>query len=603
MKQLLSGNEAIARGAWESGVHVATAYPGTPSTEILETLGRMPGVYAEWSPNEKVAMDVAIGAAYAGRKALAAMKHVGLNVAADSLFYASMTGTEGALVVVSADDPGMHSSQNEQDNRQYAKFARIPCLEPTDSQEAKDLVRSAFEISRQFDTPVLLRTTTRISHSYSLVELGSRETPPEGAVDFHVNVMKYVTVPAHSRLLHPVIEERIERLKDFAEGFPFNRIERGTRKLGIITHGVTYQHAREVFPDASFLVLGMTYPIPPQMVRRFIAEMRDAGGDVIVIEELDPFIEDEIKLLGIPIRGKEIIPLIGELTPEIIRERATVAGLLPGDTRLHAVPLEAGALPQRPPIYCPGCPHRGPYYIMHKLDLIVNGDIGCYSLAFQPPLSATHTVGCMGAGIAVAHGIQKAGITQRNVATIGDSTFFHTGMPALLNVAHNKSKVMTVILDNRVTAMTGHQPNPGTGRTLQGAETAQIEFEPLVRALGIKEVHTVDSYNLAEVEQVMRHCLELDEPSVVIARRECALLPEVRRTWRPLKVDLERCIACGRCLQVGCPAVVMSEEVNERTGRHKARIDPLLCTGCEICAQVCPRHAILTRAQLEEAEA
>ncbi len=595
MKQFLSGNEAIARGAWESGVQVAAAYPGTPSTEILEALARFPGVYAEWSPNEKVALDVAIGAAYAGARALAAMKNVGVNVAADALFAASVSGVEGALVIVSADDPSLHSSGNEQDNRRYAKFARIPCLEPTDSQEAKDLVGVAFEISHQFDTPVLLRTTTRISHSHSLVEVGSRHVQePASPREYRIDVTKYVTVPAHAFLRRPVVEERITRLSAYAETFRFNRIEIGDRRLGIVTNGISYQHAKEVFPQASFLVLGMTYPLPTEMVRRFATEVKQ----LIVIEEVDPFIEEEIKLMGIPARGKDIFPSIGELNPEIVRERAIVAGLLPAAAGAKVKEPDKGHLPARPPILCPGCPHRGIYYIAHKLKLVVNGDIGCYTLSFQPPLNATHTCGCMGQSIGVAHGMAKAGVAHRPVAAIGDSTFFHAGMPALVNVAYNQSNVITVILDNRATAMTGHQDNPGTGKTLQGKDTVEIEFEPLARAMGIEETYTVDPYDLATVERVFRHCLKTDKPAVIISRRECALLPKARKEWKSLRVNAERCNGCGLCFRVGCPAVLASEEIDERTHRHKARLDPLLCTGCEICAQVCARKAILTRAQL-----
>ena len=595
MKKLLSGNEAIARGAWESGVQVAAAYPGTPSTEILETLAPMPGVYAEWCPNEKVALDVAIGAAYAGARAMAVMKHVGLNVAADSLFYASMTGMEAPLVIVSADDPAMHSSQNEQDNRRYARFARVPCLEPSDSQEAKDLVGAALSISEEFDTPVMLRTTTRIAHSYTLVELGWREVeersePPP----YRVDTRKYVMVPGNARRRHPVIEERIVRLARFAETFPYNRMEMGDRSLGIVTCGVAYQYAKEVFKDASILKLGMTYPLPPEMVRAFAAQV----DRLIVLEELDPFIEEEIRLMGVEVEGKNIFPICGEFNPQVVRDSAIQAGLLAESARVEVKEPEKGPLPPRPPILCPGCPHRGVFYVTKKLKLVVNGDIGCYTLGFLPPQEALHTCGCMGASIGVAHGVAKAGIKERNVAVIGDSTFFHTGLPALLNVAYNQGNTITIILDNRTTAMTGQQDNPGTGRTLRGEETVAVEFEGLAKAMGIEEVHTVDPYDLKEVEEALRACLAQDRPAVIVARRECALLPEVRRQWMPLKVDAERCNGCELCFQVGCPALVKSQELDEKTGRPKAWIDSLLCTGCEICAQVCARKAILFRAQL-----
>ncbi len=595
MKKLLSGNEAIARGAWESGVQVAAAYPGTPSTEILETLAPLPGVYAEWCPNEKVALDVAIGAAYAGARAMAVMKHVGLNVAADAFFYASMTGMEAPLVIVSADDPAMHSSQNEQDNRRYAKFARVPCLEPSDSQEAKDLVGAALSISEEFDTPVMLRPTTRLAHSYTLVELGEREVEEKPApLPYRVDTRKYVMVPDNARRRHPVIEERIVKLARFAETFPYNRMEMGDRSLGIVTCGVAYQYAKEVFKDASILKLGMTYPLPKGMIQDFAAQV----DRLIVLEELDPFIEEEIRLIGVEVEGKNIFPICGEFNPQVVRDSAVQAGLLDESARVEVKEPEKGPLPPRPPILCPGCPHRGVFYVTKKLKLVVNGDIGCYTLGFLPPQAAVHTCGCMGASIGVAHGANKAGVKGRNVAAIGDSTFFHTGMPALLNTVYNQGNTITIILDNRTTAMTGHQDNPGTGRTLRGEKTMAVKFEGLARAMGIEEVHTVDPYDLKEVEEALRACLAQDGPAVIVAHRECALLPEVRRQWTPLRVDAERCNGCGLCFQVGCPALIKSQEPDEKTGRPKAWIDPLLCTGCEICAQVCARKAILFRAQL-----
>jgi indolepyruvate ferredoxin oxidoreductase alpha subunit len=600
VRRLLSGNEAVAWGAWESGVRVAAAYPGTPSTEILETFAPMPGIYAEWSPNEKVALDVAVGAAYAGSRAMAVMKHVGLNVAADSFFYASMTGIEAGLVIVSADDPSMHSSQNEQDNRRYAKFARVPCLDPSDSQEARDWVGVALDISERFDTPVMLRLTTRISHSSGVVDLeGTR--PPQAEAQkllYRIDTKKYVMVPVNARRRHPVIEERVRRLAEFAETFAHNQMDLKDRSLGIVCNGVAYQYAREVFPQASILKLGMTYPIPPKLLREFASQVER----LIVIEELDPFIEEEIRLLGIPVEGKSIFPMCGELDQQIVRESAIKAGLLPASASVSVAQPDRGPPPPRPPVLCPGCPHRGVFHITNKLGLVVNSDIGCYTLAFLPPLGAAHTCGCMGASVGVAHGLTKAGIARHNVAVLGDSTFFHTGMPALLNTAHNQSNTITIILDNRTTAMTGRQSNPGTGRTLQGAETVQVEFEALARAMGIERVHTVDSYDLKEVETALKDCLAADEPAVIVARRECVLMPEVRRQWLPLRVENERCNGCALCFQVGCPAVVKAGVLDEKTGRPKARIDPLLCTGCEICAQVCTRRAILFRAQLEATE-
>ncbi len=605
-RELMSGNEAVARGAYEAGVRVAAAYPGTPSTEILENLAHYKAVYSEWSPNEKVALDVAIGAAYAGSRSMAVMKHVGLNVAADAFFYASMTGMEAGLVLVCADDPNMYSSQNEQDNRNYAKFARVPCLEPGDSQEAKDMVGVALEMSEQFDGPVMLRLTTRISHSDTLVELGERTA--EERVDppaYRIDRTKYVMVPGNARRRHPIVEQRLKQVKAFAETFAYNRVEMGDTSLGIVAGGVAYQYAREVFPDASFLKLGMTYPLPEGMVRDFASRV----DRLIVVEELDPFIEEAIRLMGIAVEGKSIFPLCGELDPTIVRENAIAAGLLPmaeeagqgratvsGSLgRAQSPAPTAPSLPARPPLLCPGCPHRGVFVTTNKIKLVVNGDIGCYTLGFLPPLSALHSCGCMGASIGVAHGVAKAGIDQKNVAVIGDSTFFHTGMPALLNVAYNQGDTVVLILDNRTTAMTGHQQHPGTGSTLMGQPTRAVEFEDLARAMGIERVHTVDPYDLEAFEAALRDSLEGEGPAVVISRRECALLPSARRQWVALAVDDERCNGCGLCFQVGCPAIVRSDEVDERTQRAKAYIDPLLCTGCGICAQVCARRAIPRR--------
>lgn len=595
MIRLLSGNEAVARGAWEAGVAVASAYPGTPSTEILENLARFPNVYAEWAPNEKVAVDVAIGAAYAGKRAMAVMKHVGVNVAMDSFMYASMTGMEAGLVIVSADDPAMHSSQNEQDNRNLAKFARIPCLEPTDSQEAKDLTIAAFGISERFDTPVMLRLTTRICHSTTAVELGERvELTPDNCSEpkkFPRNPAKYVMVPGNAIRRHPVIEQRIRDVAKIAETFPHNRVEMGDTRLGIISAGVAYQYAKDVFPQASFLRLGMSWPLPEQLIRTFAASVEK----LIVIEELDPFIEEAVRLMGIPIEGKSIFPLVGEFDPYILRESAIQAGLLSESVRQPVVEVEVGELPSRPPVLCPGCPHRSAFYILNKLKVPVNGDIGCYTLGLIPPLSAIHTCGCMGAGIGVAHGAAKAGSPEKHVAVIGDSTFFHTGIPALLNVVYNQSPVVTIIMDNRVTGMTGHQQNPGTGITLQGKETAEIEIEPLVRALGVRHVKTVEAFKVDEIETTLKEYLKLEEPSVLITREPCALLPEARKRWIPLEVLSEQCNGCTLCFRIGCPAILKSDELDAHFQRPKACIDPTLCTGCEVCAQICPRQAITFR--------
>jgi indolepyruvate ferredoxin oxidoreductase alpha subunit len=598
MKRVLSGNEAVARGAWEAGVHVAAAYPGTPSTEILEELSRFPHVYCEWSSNEKVAVDVAVGAAYSGRRGLAVMKHVGLNVASDSFFYASSTGAEAGLVIVSADDPAMHSSQNEQDNRRYAQFARVPCLEPADSQECKDYVIAAFDLSELFDTPVLLRTTTRTNHSATPVELGERVEHAPRRERFPRDSVKYVMVPANARRRHPIVEQRIRDIAAWAENTPLNRIEWRDRTVGVVTAGVAYQYAREVLPHASVLRLGMVYPLPKQLIRTFAAGVER----VIVIEELDPVLEEGLRLLGIACEGKSIFPLCGELDPTVVRRAAAAAGLSVDRPPVALAELGLPELPARPPVLCAGCPHRGVFQLLSKKRVPVTGDIGCYTLGLLPPLSALHTCGCMGAGIGVAHGAAKSGMSERMVAVIGDSTFYHTGLPALANVAYNNANVLTIILDNRTTAMTGHQANPGTGITLQHQPAGVIELEPLVRALGIHHVVTVDAYDVDGLESAYKQLMSHNEPAVLVARRECALLPEIRKQWVPLEVIEEKCNGCGVCFRIGCPAILKSDELDEKTRKPLALIDPDQCTGCEVCAQLCLHDAILTRDQVRQAE-
>lgn len=611
MKRLLSGNEGVAYGAWEAGATVGSGYPGTPSTEIMETYAKFPGVYAEWAPNEKVALDVAIGAAYAGARSFATMKHVGLNVAADSLFYVAMTGIEAGLLIVTADDPAMHSSQNEQDNRNYAAFARIPCLEPSDSQEAKDLTIAGFDLSEQFDTPVMIRLTTRISHTSTVVELSEKRQTFSALQKYPRNIGKYVMIPANARRRHPVVEHRIRELSKFAETSSLNFVEWHSAELGIVTSGVSYQYAREVFPNASVLKLGMVYPVPEEMIRKFA----NSVAKLIVLEELDPFLENQIRLLGIKIDGysekdrengtvpnqKSVFPIFGEFNPGIIREKAETAGFIDSKQSGEVETLSA-ELPSRPPVLCPGCPHRSTFYILKKMKLPVNGDIGCYTLGVAPPLNTIDTVGCMGASIGVAHGAAVAGDKERHIAVIGDSTFFHTGIPALINVAYNHSNVITVIMDNRITGMTGHQDNPGTGKTLQQEETSEIDIESLVKTLGIKLVKSVDAFKVEEVESTLKEWINTDEPAVLITKGDCALLPSARKRWRPIKIDSEKCNGCTLCFRIGCPAIIKSEKLDEKFNRPLAEIDPLLCTGCEICAQICPRNAIMFRSQMEDKE-
>ncbi|OAT85304.1 indolepyruvate ferredoxin oxidoreductase subunit alpha [Desulfotomaculum copahuensis] len=581
MKKLMSGNEAIAYGAYQAGVKVGAAYPGTPSTEVMENFATYPGVYAEWSPNEKVALDVGVGAAYAGRRAMVAMKHVGLNVAADSLFYASYTGVNAGLVIINADDPGLHSSQGEQDNRNYARFARIPMVEPADSEEARQYVGVALEISETFDTPVLLRTVTRLAHSKGAVEFdGELQPVAPPAPDppaYRRDPAKQVMLPANARRRRPVVEERLQKLGEYAEQTTLNRIEPGDPELGIIAAGAAYQYAREVFPGASFLKLGLVYPLP----RRLILDFARRVKQVVVVEELDPFLEEQIRLMGVTVRGKDIFPLYGEFSPHLLRQCAAAAGLVtpPPEEEDPRPPL---VLPVRPPMLCPGCGHRGIFYVLKQLNVLVTGDIGCYTLGAAPPLGAMHTCGCMGAGIGVSHGIEKAGVQEPRVAVLGDSTFFHSGMPPLVNVLYNRGATTTIVLDNRVTAMTGHQDDPGTGRTLQGGETTEVDIAALARGMGYQRVDVVDPYELDQVTQVVREHLQSAEPSLIIARRPCVLS---RREKHPAPVvDADICVNCGTCLELGCSPLTQEEE--------HVSINVLLCNGCGLCVQVCPTGAI-----------
>lgn len=580
MREILSGNEAIARGAYEAGVTVASGYPGTPSTEILESIVQYKNIDASWAPNEKVALEVAIGASFGGGRALATMKHVGVNVAADPLFTLSYTGVKGGLVLVTADDPELHSSQNEQDNRNYAKFAKIPMLEPADSQECLDYTRLAFEISERFDTPVFLRTTTRISHSKSIV---NTSVPLSGlpSPGFDRNAAKYVMLPGNARVRHKFVERRLADMADYAETLAVNSVELRDISVGVITSGISYQYVREALPDASVLKLGMVYPLPEKLIREFAGKV----DRLYIVEELDPFIEEQVKCLGIEVIGKEILPICGELTPGILRESFL---------NEKADLLETEKLPPRPPNMCPGCPHRGVFYSLNKLGAYVTGDIGCYTLGFMPPLSAMDTCVCMGASIGNATGITKVLAPEdkkKVVAVIGDSTFLHSGMTGLLDMVYNNAPATVIILDNRITAMTGRQENPASGFTLMGEETFQVDFTSLVRTLGVKNIRSIDPYDLEETEKVIAEEMNRPEPSVIITSRPCVLIkrPGVFKRGEPLVIDHEICKGCRACVKLGCPAIVWQ---TGSEGKGKAYIDPLLCGGCDVCSQLCKFLAI-----------
>ncbi|HDQ73794.1 MAG TPA: indolepyruvate ferredoxin oxidoreductase subunit alpha [Chloroflexi bacterium] len=598
MKKILSGNEAIALGAWEGEVKYASAYPGTPSTEILPALSQYAGVKAEWASNEKVALDAAIGASFAGARAMAVMKHVGVNVASDSLMSLSYTGVGAGLVLVSADDPGAFSSQNEQDNRHYARFGKFPCVEPADSQEAKDFTRFAFELSEQFDTPVMLRSTTRLSHSKSAVEVAMPAAPREfeSLPPFERKPRKYVMIPAHARLRHPEIEARLEALQAYAETCPLNRVEWGDKRIGVITNGVAYQYTREIFAGYSILKLGMTYPLPLQMMQDFAAEVET----LLVVEELDPFIEEHVRQLGLDVIGKPYFPLTGELTLARVRQGAIEAGLPIDELSSDDAEIPELNIPARPPALCPGCPHRSVYFNLRKQKMLVSGDIGCYAIGVLPPFEMTDMVISMGASIGMAHGATQAGSPDKIVATIGDSTFFHTGLPELANTVYNKGTACTLILDNGTTAMTGGQENPATGITLQGESTHAIDIESLVRAMGVEALWVVDALDVEGVGQAIKEAVAVeDEPSVVIVNGACVFTPQFKRR-SVVAVDHDVCNGCGFCFRVGCPSILKSEELDEKTERPKSQIDPLLCTGCTVCLQVCPRDAIY-QTQGEEA--
>jgi len=574
MRVLLSGNEAVARGCYEHGVKVATAYPGTPSTEILENVVRYKDdIYCQWSPNEKVAFEVAMGAAFGGVRTIVAMKHVGLNVAADPLMTSTSVGGDGGFVIVTGDDPGMHSSQNEQDNRYYAKFAKIPLVEPSDSQETKDYLGAAFEISERFGTPVLFRLTTRLCHAKTTVELGER-TEVERK-EYEKDISRRVVIPAHARRLHVKVEKRLEEIRTFAETSPLNRVEEGDPAVGVISSGIAYQYARDAFPDATFLKLGLSFPFPIELAEKFCARFET----VYIVEENEPFIEEHLRYAGITnIAGKEKVPLCGELNQSIVA-RSFGGGEEP----------DKAAVAPRPPVLCPGCPHRSTFFTLNRLGIGATSDIGCYTLGVMPPLNGIDTTICMGASIGNALGFEKAigrDFAKKMVAVIGDSTFVHSGMTGLADVAYNKGATTVIIVDNSITAMTGHQHHPGTGMTLMGEPTTKLDYIALAESMGVKDARRVDAFDMETVKAAIKDATDNPEASLLVMEGPCALM--VRKTWtKAFVVDTEECTACGMCLRLGCPAISRDED-------GKAVISPLFCVGevCGMCAQVCPAKCI-----------
>lgn len=568
MRKLMLGNEAVARGAYEAGVRVVSSYPGTPSTEVSECIAGYDEVYAEWAPNEKVALEVAVGASIAGARSMACMKHVGVNVAADPMFTAAYTGVNGGLVILAADDPGMHSSQNEQDTRFYARSAHLPLLEPADSQEAKDFTKLAFELSEKYDTPVIVRTTTRLAHSQSFVETGDRAEVP--LRDYVKDVTKYTMMPSSAIGRHIVVEAREKRLAEDVNGFGIVREEMRDDALGVVCSGVVYQYVREALPEASVLKLGVVYPVALGKVKEFASKVKR----LVVVEELEPFIEDTLKAAGIACEGKNIFSLQGELSTAIIKEK--LLGI--------KIETEKKDLPVRPPVMCAGCPHRGVFYILNKLKLTVSADIGCYTLGAQPPLAAVDTVVCMGASVGIAHGFEKArGREQSNktVAVIGDSTFIHSGITGLINAVYNKSNITLIILDNSTTGMTGHQQHPATGLTLKQEPAKILDIVALCKTVGCDSVRVTDSYDLGDLEKIIKEETARDGVSVIVAKRPCALLD---RNYPPA-CTVEDCRRCGMCFRLGCPAI-------EKQADGSAKINAALCVGCGLCAKVCRFGAI-----------
>ena len=606
MKQLMTGDEAVARGAFEAGVHFASAYPGTPSTEIMENLATYPEIYAEWATNEKVALEAAAGACFAGARSMASMKHVGLNVAADPLFTFAYMGVNGGCVVVTADEPGQHSSQNEQDNRNYAKAAKMPMFEPSNSQECLSMMKDAFEVSEQFDSPVLFRMTTRVCHSKSIVETGDRNSVP--VKEYIKDAKKRVCVPANARVWRRNVEERFVKLADYSEQSSWNRAEYcESSRVGFITSGMCYHYAKEVFGDTvNYLKLGFTNPLPKELIREFCEKM----DWIFVLEENDPYMEDEIRKLGFACKGNDFFPPFGELMPDVVRaafnahaeELKAVCQELVEKTAEKEGTEKASVADQaimRAPTFCAGCPHRGFFYELGKMkDVMITGDIGCYSLGYSAPYHATDTCVCMGASFSTGHGAQtvfnREGNGKRVVAVLGDSTFFHSGINSLINTVYNNSNTVSVILDNRITGMTGHQQNPGSGYTAKGEPTNMIVIEDVVRALGVKHVYVIDPNDLELVRNTLKECLALDEPSVIITRWPCVLkklsaedkaeFTDVFKT--KCTIDADTCIGCRMCLKTGCPALRF-DELSRKASIHAAD-----CVGCEVCVQVCPKNAI-----------
>ncbi len=579
MKQLMLGNAAAARGLFEGGCEFVSSYPGTPSTEITEEAARYKEIYCEWAPNEKVALESAFGACLAGRRAFCGMKHVGLNVAADPLFTMSYTGVNAGLVIGVADDPGMHSSQNEQDSRHHAIASKIPMLEPSDSDEAREFAKLAFEISEKFDTPVLYKMCTRVAHSQSITEGVDRVVPEHKP--YEKNISKYVMAPANAIRRHPFVEQRMKDIEKWSETSGVNKIEDAGAKVGIITSSTSYQYVKEVLGDSvNILKLGMVNPLPGDMIRKFA----DGLEKLIVVEELDPVIENFVRSLGLTceIHGKDMFPICGEFSQNILT--AAFGKEVPAGTKLDT------AIPVRPPIMCAGCPHRGMFYALNKLKVTVFGDIGCYTLGSVAPLSAMDVTLCMGASFSGLHGWNKAGGAEnekKSVAVIGDSTFMHSGMTGLASIAYNQSNSTVIVLDNSITGMTGHQQNPTTGKNLYGEPAGRVDLEALARAMGINRVRVVDPYNMAECEAAVREELEAEEPSLIISRRPCALLKEVKHK-PPLKVDEAKCKSCKMCMKIGCPAIAMKD--------GKAKIDVTLCVGCGVCSQMCKFDALKEQA-------